>query len=378
MSGTSADGVDAALLDISEAGGNKRISLVSFRVYSFPREVREAILKASAPETSTVEKICVLNARLGELFARAALKIAEEASIPIWRVRLIGSHGQTIHHLPDRGCTLQIGEPSVIAERTGVTTIADFRPRDVAAGGHGAPLTSFLHYHLFRDPKRTRTVQNIGGISNVTVIPAGCGTDRILAFDTGPGNMIIDGLIEKGSGKNFDRDGRIAGSGQVDKKLIKKLLLHPYLRKKPPKTTGREEFGGHLLEKIWKEGGKRRIHLRDLVATATAFTARTIVDAYKRFIFPKWQISEIVIGGGGVRNKTLMRMLRECFAQVRLSTFEDYGLNSDAIEAMAFALLAYEAFKGRANNIPAATGAARAVVMGKIVPGGSVSEGRSQ
>ena len=378
MSGTSADGVDAALVDISDTGGNKRISLVYFRVYPFPSGIREAILRASAPGTGTVDKICELNARLGEIFARAALKIAEEASIPIRRVRLIGSHGQTIYHLPDRGCTLQIGEPSIIAERTGVTTIADFRPRDVAAGGHGAPLTSFLHFHLFRDPKRIRAVQNIGGISNVTIIPAGRRKDKVMAFDTGPGNMIIDGLIKKGSGKNFDRDGRMAGRGEVDKKLLKKLLLHPYLRRKPPKTTGREEFGGYMLEKIWKEGRKRRLHLKDLVATATAFTARTIVDAYKRFIFPKWQISEIIIGGGGVRNKTLMKMLEEYFAPVRLSTFEDYGLNSDAIEAMAFALLAYEAFRGRANNIPAATGAARAVIMGKIVPGSSVSEGRSQ
>jgi len=369
MSGTSVDGVDAVLVNISERTERKNIALISFKTYPYPRGVRQAIIEASSSGSSSVEKICLLNARLGEIFASGASRIVSEANISMKDVKIIGSHGQTIHHLPDRHCTLQIGEPSIIAERTGVTTIADFRPRDVAAGGHGAPLTPYLHYHLFREEKMTRAVQNIGGISNVTVLPAGGDLKKVLAFDTGPGNMVIDGLMEKGTGGSFDKGGRLAEDGEVDRRLLTRLLSHPYLRKRPPKTTGREEFGSTLVEEIWKEGRRRHFPLKDLVATATAFTARTISDAYRRFILPRWRLSEIIVGGGGVKNRTLMRFLRELLTGIRISTFEDYGLNSDAIEAMAFALLAYEAYRGRTNNVPSATGARRAVVMGKILPG---------
>lgn len=369
MSGTSVDGVDAALVDIRETRGRKALSLKAFRVFPFSSRIRRDILRVSSPEPGTVRDICLLNGRLGEIFARAAAKIASQARIPMKDVRLIGSHGQTIHHLPLHGCTLQIGEPSMIAERTGVTTIADFRQRDVAAGGHGAPLTPLLHYHLFHNLRVTRAIQNIGGISNMTVLPAGGGMGEVLAFDTGPGNMIIDGLIEKGTGKNFDRDGRVARKGRAHPGLLTSLLSHPYLRKKPPKTTGREEFGRAMVERIWREGRKRKLPVRDMVATATTYTARTIADAYIRFVFPRWRVQEIIVGGGGVRNRTLLMLLREYVAPVKVSIFEDYGYNSDAIEAMAFALLAYEAYKGRPNSIPSATGARKAVVMGKILPG---------
>ncbi len=371
MSGTSVDGVDAALVDIREGSAAVPPRLIAFRVFPFPRAVREEIFRASHPGTSDVEMICSLNVRLGEVFAGAALAIAAEASLPIREVGLIGSHGQTISHLPSRGCTLQIGEPSIIAERTGVTTIADFRPRDVAAGGHGAPLTPFLHHRLFAAPRVTRAVQNIGGISNVTVLPRGGGPASLLAFDTGPGNMVIDGIVARGTGRRYDKDGRLAGGGRVNEGLLRALLAHPYLRRRPPKTTGREEFGEKLVARIREEGRKRRLSLADLVATATAFTAESIALAYRRFILPRWSLSEVIVGGGGVKNRTLMSMIGARMAGVRVSTFEDYGLNSDAVEAMAFALLAYEAYRGRTNNYPSATGARRAVVMGKIVPGGA-------
>jgi anhydro-N-acetylmuramic acid kinase len=379
MSGTSADGIDAALTEIKGRGGETKIKLIAFETYPFPRKVRKMILDASDPKTARVDRICQLNFYLGELFADAALRIAEKSGLGIRKVDLIGSHGQTIHHLPQEKkegrykirSTLQVGEPSIIAERTGLTTVADFRPRDIAAGGEGAPLSPYLHYLLFPHNKKGLAVQNLGGISNVTVIPARATINDILAFDNGPGNMLIDGVVERlTQGRaRYDKHGRRAAKGEVDRGLLKQLLKHPFIHQAPPKSTGREEFGSKLIEDIIKRAGRKKMPTTDLLATLTAFTAHCIGISFEKFILPRYQLAEVVVGGGGVRNPVLMLMLRERLKPVRILTFEDYNLSSDAIEAMAFALLAYETIQGRPGNIPAATGAARPVVLGKIVPG---------
>ncbi len=381
MSGTSADGIDAALTEIKGRGGETKIKLVAFETYPFPRKVRKMILDASEPRTARVDRICQLNFYLGELFADAALRIAEKSGLGIRKVDLIGSHGQTVHHLPQEKkegrykirSSLQVGEPSIIAERTGITTVADFRPRDIAAGGEGAPLSPYLHYHLFQNNKRGLAVQNLGGISNVTVIPARATINEILAFDNGPGNMLIDGVVERlTQGRvRYDKHGRRAAKGEVDRGLLKQLLKHPFIYQAPPKSTGREEFGSKLIDDIIRRAGRKKMPTTDLLATLTAFTAHCIGISFEKFILPRYQLAEVVIGGGGVRNPVLMSMLKKRLKPIRILTFEDYNLSSDSIEAMAFALLAYETIQGRPGNIPAATGAARPVVLGKIVPGAS-------
>ncbi len=382
MSGTSADGIDTALTEIKGRGLKTKIKLIAFETYPFPKKVRKMILNASDPKTARVDRICQLNFYLGELFADAARAVAKKAGLGIGEVNLIGSHGQTIHHLPREKkegrykirSTLQIGEPSIIAERTGITTVADFRPRDIAAGGEGAPLSPYLHYLLFQNNKKGLAVQNLGGISNVTVIPARATINETLAFDNGPGNMLIDGVIERlTQGRaRYDKHGRRAAKGEVDSGLLKQLLKHPFIHQAPPKSTGREQFGSKLIDVIIKRAKRKKMPITGLMATLTAFTAHCIGISFEKFILPRYQLAEVVVGGGGVRNPVLMSMLKERLKPIRVLTFEDYNLNSDAIEAMAFALLAYETIQGRPGNIPAATGAARPVVLGKIVPGANL------
>ncbi|UCD84874.1 MAG: anhydro-N-acetylmuramic acid kinase [Deltaproteobacteria bacterium] len=379
MSGTSADGIDAALTEIRGEGLKTKIKLIAFETYSFPRKVRKMILNASDPKTARIDQICHLNFYLGELFAEAARAVAKKAGLGIREVDLIGSHGQTIHHLPREKreggykirSTLQIGEPSIIAERTGVATVADFRPRDIAAGGEGAPLSPYLHYLLFSNNKKGLAVQNLGGISNITFIPARAGIKDILAFDNGPGNMLIDGVVERlTQGRSrYDKYGRRAAKGKVNSGLLKQLLKHPFIHQPPPKSTGREQFGARLIDDIIKSAGRKKIPITDLMATITAFTAHCIGISLEKFILPRYQLVEMIVGGGGVGNPVLMSMLKERLKPLRISTFEDYRLDSDAIEAIAFALLAYETIQSRPGNIPAATGATGSVILGKIVPG---------
>jgi anhydro-N-acetylmuramic acid kinase len=299
--------------------------------------------------------------------------------MPIEQVDLIGSHGQTILHLPEPvaesgtlvRATLQIGEPSIIAERTGVTTVADFRPRDIAAGGHGAPLTPYLHYLLLRDPVRARAALNVGGISNLTYIPPGAGPDRVIAFDVGPGNMVIDGLVERitGGTKPMDVAGERARRGTANAALLESLLADPYLAKAPPKTTGRERFGGPFIDALLARAREMGLSDDDLLATATAFTVGAVADAIRRFIAPHGALEELVVGGGGARNVALMNGLARALAGTRVVTFEAHGIPSEALEAVIFAALARLTVLGVPNTIPAATGASHAVVMGKIVPG---------
>lgn len=377
ISGTSADGIDAALMDIAGVPPELSLKLLRYETFSYPRGLRERLFRLTTD--GSVAELCHLNFYIGELFATAAVKVASREGLDVSDLDLIGSHGQTAYHnaRPRKEgagrlrSTLQIGEPSVIAQRTGVTTVADFRPRDIAAGGHGAPLTPDFHYLLFRHPSRSRLIVNIGGISNLTHVPAGKGPESVVAFDTGPGNMLIDGVVNRTSGGRvrMDRGGRIARRGRIHERLLAEWLRDPYFRLKPPKTTGREAFGSARLTGVIKRGRALRISDRDLLATVTLFTARSIGLSYSKFVGPAGTVDEVIVGGGGTKNTTLMRHLAAEFDPVPVLRFEDFGMDSKAVEAMAFAVLAYETVMGAANNIPSATGADGPAVLGKIIPG---------
>jgi anhydro-N-acetylmuramic acid kinase len=380
MSGTSADGIDVALARISGAPPRLSAKLVAHHHVSFAASVRQSILNlANGGATSTAE-ISHLNFLLGEEFARAATAACRKWRVPLSKIDLIGSHGQTIFHQGEStriqgtrriASTLQIGEPCIIAERTGIDTIADFRPSDIAAGGHGAPLVPFVDYVLYRDARRGRVALNIGGIANVTVIPAAASPAEVFAFDTGPGNMLIDALVERMTrGRSrYDRGARIALSGDTIPKLLEELLSDPYLRKKPPKTAGREEFGREYAEKWHARAAKHHVKPRDLVRTATVFTSLSIADAFRRFIFPRTLVHELIVAGGGANNPLLMAQLAAVLPGIQIISSVQWGIPTEAKEAFAFAILAYEAFHGRPNNLPSATGASHPVVMGKRVHG---------
>lgn len=375
MSGTSGDGVDAALVDIRGRGEHLTLRSLAFYPFPYSRSLRQRVLAASTE--GRVAEICHLNALLGELFAKAALGAIQHAGLCPSDVHLIGSHGQTVHHLPQGHrepgvglvrSTLQIAEPAVIAERTGITTVADFRPRDMAAGGEGAPLTPYVHHLLFRHPRRSRLIVNLGGISNVTYLPRGGTLDSLRAFDTGPGNMALDAVASHMThGRvTMDRGGNMARRGQVDAGLLAELLGHPFLTRRPPKSTGREEFGDAFLRTLFERGRRRRILPQDLLATCTRWTAEAVGTARRWLRGP---IDEVLVGGGGIYNKTVMAHLGEVFAPARVLTFDDAGWQSKAFEAMAFAVLAYQTVKGHSTNVPSVTGATRPVLLGTIVPG---------
>ena len=385
ISGTSLDGIDAVIVDIAdeiEEPNQFHIHPLGFATYPYPAGVRERLLAISTPGGSSVEQICLMNAYLGELFAQAAIRIAAETGIALTDIAVIGSHGQTVHHLPnpvdEHGiavtATLQLGEPSIIAERTGVTTVADFRPRDMAAGGQGAPLAPYAHYLLFRHPKKHRVVTNIGGISNLTYIPAGAAPEQVIAFDTGPGNMILDQLVAQltGGAQTYDPDGRMAAQGQCHRDLLSWLMAHPYLERRPPKSTGREEFGAAFGARLEEQRQRLGVSAPDLLATALAFTAETILHSYAAFLpSEKWRPKQLdlIFCGGGVKNQTLLAYLQQRFAPLAVKTVEQYHLSSDALEAVLFALLARAALLGIPANLPSVTGARHPVVLGKIVPG---------
>jgi len=373
MSGTSADGVDAAVVDLPKRG---RVKLLAFDTLPYPPSVRRAVLALCRPDAADVADLCYLNAVLGELFAQAVRHVAEGAGVPLASIHLIGSHGQTIRHLPRGrrfagraiGSTLQIGSPGVIAERTGITTVADFRPRDLAVAGQGAPLVPYADHVLFAHRSRTRAVQNIGGVANVTFLPAGGGLDDVVAFDTGPGNMIIDRLAERISGgKNTcDRGGRLAAAGGVDAKLLGELMRHPYLRRRPPKSTGREQFGRAFADALAARAAERDLPPADLLATATAFTAASIANAYRRFA--PGPVDEVLLCGGGAHNRTLVAMLTDRLRPAAVTSTDAVGIPGDAKEAVAFAILAAATLRGIPAHAPAATGAARPVLLGSITP----------
>jgi anhydro-N-acetylmuramic acid kinase len=374
MSGTSVDGVDAALVEFRGRG----VAVRAFLTLPYPRRVREAVFRLFDPATARVDDLCHTNFAIGECFAGAALAVCRKAGVAPADVAFIGSHGQTVWHMPDGRreggrlvrSTLQLGEPCVIAERTGITTVADFRPRDCAAGGEGAPLVPYTDFVLFAHRRLSRAVQNIGGIANVTYLPAGGGAEGVRAFDTGPGNMIIDRLAERYSAGRlaFDRGGRMAARGRVDEGLLADLMRHPFLRRRPPKSTGREMFGAAFADALAGRSAKEGLAPEDAIATATAFTAESIADAYRRHL--PGAVDEIILCGGGARNPVLVERLRVAVAPAALRFTDDFGIDADAKEAVSFAILARETLRGRPSNVPAATGAARPVVLGKIVPGG--------
>jgi anhydro-N-acetylmuramic acid kinase len=375
MSGTSADGVDAAVVDVRGAGHALKLKLIAFRTFPYRAPFRARVLNAMTD--GRLPDICHLNACLGEWFARAALAVARHAGLSSRDVALIGSHGQTFYHLPrprrEPGLgrirsTLQLGSPAVIAERTGIDTVADFRMRDMAAGGEGAPLAPYLHYLLFHDSRHTRAVVNIGGISNLTHLPAKGLLRAVRAFDTGPGNMLLDGVmtqLTKGR-RTFDRDGLLAAKGVVQEGFLRKLLRHSYLQRVPPKSTGREEFGGGFVKELLATARRSRLSHADLLATLTAYTARTIADA-RRFL-PR-QVDEVLICGGGAKNSTLMRMLQEAWGNTPVRPVEVLGWDGRALEAVAFAVFAYQMVRGVPCNLPSVTGAKREVVLGSMTPG---------
>jgi anhydro-N-acetylmuramic acid kinase len=353
MSGTSLDGIDVAIVEIHGRG----IETIGFTSTPYPAAVRAAILGVSACPTHTAA-VSHLSFQLAELYARTVLRAVKRFG----PVELIGCHGQTIFH-EGRSNTLQIGEPAVLAERTGVPVVSNFRARDIAAGGEGAPLVPFVDYLLFRHPRRTRVVLNIGGIANITVIPAGCPPEDVVAFDTGPGNMAIDALAREFSGgkRNYDRGGKIAASGNVNRTLLDDLLRDPYYRRQPPKSAGREQYGAEFIARLRQSGAP----LRDLVATATVLTAATIAMGVQRAVAGP---ADLIASGGGVHNPQMMAHLAGFLPEVDISTSTDHGVDADAKEAIAFAVLAHETWRRRPSNLPSATGAKRAVVLGSITP----------
>lgn len=368
MSGTSADGIDAAAVEISGDSIHPSCKLLAFENFSYKPEVREKIFELFDTKNATADKVSYMNFLLGKLYGEAANELIERHGIDRKRIAAIGSHGQTVYHEPvgDVPNTLQIGEGSVIARLTGIKCVSDFRTADIAAGGNGAPLVPFTEYALFADSKKSIILQNIGGISNSTVLKANCKPEDVFAFDNGPGNMIIDCLMGMYYGKEMDLGGKVASGGTVDEALLNDLLQEPYYKEAPPKTTGREMFGAEYCKDIYE----RAVGMKpeDVIATVTALTARVISNSYRDFIEPRCKAEELIVGGGGSYNPCLMKFLCDDMAKygVKVFTQEQKGQNSDAKEAVAFALLAYYTLAGLPSNLPSATGAKYPAILGKI------------
>lgn len=383
MSGTSADGVDVAMCRVSPgAHGVPRVKVLGHRAMRYPAKLRSAVLAAmnsqDAKSTSTTE-LARLNWRLGQVYADAVEAAARDAGV---KPQLIACHGQTIYHqgaamkylgAPVR-CTWQTGEAAVIAERMRVPVVSDFRPADMAAGGQGAPLVPMFDFCMFRDAKTNRILLNLGGIANVTVLPARCAAEDVLAFDTGPANMVIDACMDRLFRKGFDRDGATAARGRMLEDVLARLLRARYFSALPPKSCGREEFGEAYSAEFIAACERAGATNEDVIATATALTARTIALAYRRFCKPHLErhanaaAVEMIAAGGGVRNHTLMEMLGDELGtnRVRVRTIEETGVPAAAKEAAAFALLGWLTWHGLPGNVLSATGAKRAVVLGKV------------
>ncbi len=378
MSGTSADGVDAALVRILPAERPK-IETLGFHTVTYPRRLRERVLLAAGRKGTRTDEICALHREVGEAFAAAARDVASKTGTPLESVDFLGSHGQTVRHLPEGGegergpllpSTLQIGDPAPIAARTGATCVSDFRARDMVAGGAGAPLTPWAHRILFSRKSAPAAFVNLGGISNLTYLPP-WGEGGAFGFDCGPANMTLDSLAHRltNGERNYDQDGAMAAAGRVCPETLAELKECAYLKRKPPKSTGRETFGEAFVDETVERMASRGSDAKDAIATLTAFSAACVADAIQNF-FPKDAPPDALLsGGGGVHNKTLMRHLRDALGDLPLVTSDARGVAPDAVEAVCFALLAWGTLSGRANNLPDATGAREAVLLGNITPG---------
>jgi anhydro-N-acetylmuramic acid kinase len=374
MSGTSADGVDAALVEWEGDAPDAPFRLRAFREEAFPAELQRRVHRLAAGHLdggAVLKEYGALDVVLADRFADAAAALAAEAGIALADVDAIASHGQTVGHYPAAGATLQIGDPSRIAERTGVTTVADFRPRDLAAGGEGAPLAPFFHRAAFADADASRVVLNLGGIANVTWLPRGGDPDAVIAFDVGPANALVDGVVQELSHgrERMDVDGARAARGRADPDLLARLLDDDYLRRPPPKSTGRERYGADeaaALAAEWRGAGRSE---DDLVATLVAFTAEAVVRACRDFLADPREVDALLVCGGGSRNPAVMRALAERFPDTRVAPTDAEGVPAAAVEAMAFALMGRNALLGLPNHLPRTTGAHRAAVLGEITPG---------
>ena len=379
MSGTSIDGIDAAIVEITGHGLETEVDLVAFETFPFPTGVPQRILALCHPNTGRVDDICEMNFYIGHLFAEAVKYILQKSGMHANDIALIGSHGQTIHHLPNDAATdsdvshypstLQIGEPSVIAHETGIPTIADFRVADMAAGGQGAPLVSYPDYLLFQDSVKTVGLLNIGGIANLTVLPANGTFDSVSAADTGPGNMCIDAVITEitqGS-ERYDKAGKRAAQGTPYQRLIDKWLKHPFFDLPPPKTTGREMFGHTYAMECLAACRKHNLSDNACIATLTELTVRSITGYIAKFVTEQNLIDTLYVSGGGVHNQTIMRRLGELLSDTAVEPVDNSGISADAKEAIAFAILANETLHGHAGNLPSATGASVRKVLGKFV-----------
>jgi len=376
MSGTSADAIDVALARISGAPPDLNAKLLNHTSIRFPPHLRKEILRVAEQQPISTGDLSQLNFRLGEVFAEAALVACRRFRVSPKKIALIGSHGQTIFHqgrpVPYLGrptaSTLQIGEPSIIAARTGITTVADFRPADIAQGGQGAPLVPYADYLLYRHEKLGRVSLNLGGIANITVIPAAARPSRVLAFDTGPANMLIDALVARFTHdrQRYDKDARLAQKGRSIPALLDELMRDPYLKLPPPKSTGREYYGRAYVERLLRLGRRHKAKPKDLIRAATVFTALSIVDALNRFVLPKTQVNQLIVSGGGARNPLIMGQISAALPRIQIVPSSQLGVLEDAKEAFAFAILAYETFHRRPSNLPSATGARGPAILGKI------------
>ena len=381
MSGTSADGIDIALARISGVPPRVKARLLDHTAVKFPAQVRAEILRVAEQQPISAGELSQLNFRLGQLFADAAKSACKRFRVAVSSLDLIGSHGQTIFHqgnaVPYLGgrvaSTLQIGEAAVIAAQSGVTTVADFRPADMAVGGQGAPLVPYADYLLYSDRKLGRASLNLGGIGNVTVIPAGAARERVFAFDTGPANMLIDALVAhftRGS-KKFDAGAKMALAGRAIPALLDELMRDPYLKKKPPKSTGREYYGADYVKRVLALGRRYRAKPNDLIRSVTIFAALSVVDALNRFVTPKTKLDQLIVSGGGARNPLIVAQLAAALPGIEVLPSSRLGVPEEAKEAFAFALLAYETFHQRAGNVFSATGASGPAVLGKICYAGA-------
>jgi anhydro-N-acetylmuramic acid kinase len=374
MSGTSADGVDAALVEWPDGPETRPFRLVAFHADPFPASLQQRIHRLAAGRVDpggTLRELAALDVALAERFADAALAVCRAAGLDAGAIDAIASHGQTVAHHPELRATLQIGDPSLIAERTGCTTVADFRPRDVAAGGEGAPLAPFFHFAAFADPDEGRVVLNLGGIANATWIPPGAGPDDVIAFDVGPANALIDGVVraQTGGREAMDRDGARARRGRVDGALLARLLDDAYLSRPAPKSTGRERYGSAEAEALAREWSERKREPDDLVATLTAFTTEAVRLACEGLLGPGARVDRLLVGGGGAENPALLEGLARALPAAAVERFDAAGVPARAAEAMAFSLLGRNALLGIPNHLPRCTGARRAAVLGEIVPG---------